>query len=294
MLSDGMPSAPGADGAPLVDRCDVFNLALDAGWARAIPVVGFRYAMRWLAAPIAELVGQRRWEVAVGGPTPPEVPALLVAALDPERHGGGFRDADERPMHTAGDGVRRVLVAAGETLRGRATVHGEHAPIRSPQIRRAVADALGADLRWAKLPLALHYRPEVAEGLGYATCLTMSAQIARRLRGDGFAVTTHLGWLMGTLSAVHSWVEVRDEDGRLKVVDPALVLLRRRLDALEHAAAPGLVPRGVPAADALADGLLVNRVLCSAAPAGGALAIDAEGTGRLHVARFRPTTERTR
>ena len=294
MLADGMPSAPGADGAPLVDRCDVFNLALDACWPRAIPVVGFRYAMRWLAAPIHELVGRRRWQVAIGGPTPAEVPELLIAALDPERHGGGFLDSDARPVRTAIDGVRRAHVASDEMLRGQVTVQGDHATVRSPQIRAAVADALCGNLRWAKLPLALHYRPDVAARLGYATCLTMSAQLAGRLRADGFEVTTHLGWLMGTLPAVHSWVEVRDEDGCVKVVDPALALLRRRLDALERAAAPGLLSRGIPAADELADGLLVNRVLSSAASAEDALAIDADGTGRLHVSRFRPTTERAR
>jgi hypothetical protein len=294
VLSDGMPSAAGSDGAQFVDRCDVFNLALDACWPRAIPVVGFRYAMRWLAAPIDELVGPRRWHVGIGGPTPAEVSELLIAAPDPERHGGRFLDADARPVHTAIDGVERVRVAAGTTLHGQATVHGRHAPIRAPQIRRAVADALAGSLRWAKLPLELNYRPDVAERLGYATCITMSAQLASRLRADGFEVITHLGWLMGALPAVHSWVEVRDEDGRVKVVDPALALLRRRLDALERAAAPALGSRPVAAPEQLADGLLINRVLSSAASAGDALAIDADGTGRVHVPRFHPTTEGAR
>jgi hypothetical protein len=292
LLDDGMPSAPGPDGAPLLDRYDVFNLALDSGWRRAVPVLGYRYAMRWLAAPIGELVEPRAWQVGIAGPTPAEVPELLLSAPEPERHGGRYVDADARPVQTAIDGVRRMRVAAGETLRGHATVLGHHAPIRAPQIREAIADVVCADLRWAKLPLSLQTRPEVVERLGYATCLTTSARLAQRLRGDGFEVTTHLGWLMGMLPAVHSWVEVRDEDGRVKVADPVLALLRRRLDALEGVGAPTLRARAIPAAEELADGLLTNRMLPTASSTKDPLAIDAAGTGRLVVARFRPTTER--
>jgi hypothetical protein len=288
LLADGMPSAPGADGAPLLDRYDIFNLALDSGWRRAVPVLGYRYAMRWLAAPIDELVERRAWQVGIAGPTPAEVPELLISAPEPERHGGRYVDADARAVDTAIDGVRRMRVAAGETLRGQATVLGHHTPIRAPQIREAIADVVCADLRWAKLPLTLQTRPDVVERLGYATCLTTSARLARRLRGDGFEVTTHLGWLMGMLPAVHSWVEVRDEDGCVKVADPVLALLRRRLDALEGVDAPSLRARAIPAAEQLADGLLTNRMLPTASSTQDPLAIDAAGVGRAVVPRFAP------
>jgi len=291
LLVDGMPSALGSDGQPLLDAHDVFNVALDAGWRRAVPVVGFRSAMRWLAAPIDELVTRRQWQVSIAGPQPAEVSELLIAVPDPERHGGCYVDAHARRAGPSADGVERVRIAADETLRGRATVRGNHTPIRAPEIRRAVDDLLGADLRWAKVPLTLQRCSDAIERLGYTTCVSTSARIATRLSAEGFEVTTHRGWLMGALANAHSWIEVRDEDGCVKVVDPILVLLRRRLEALERTVGSTLSIRGIPAPELLADGLLVNRVLSTTASYDSDLAVDASGTGRFVVSNFRPTTE---
>lgn len=287
LLADTMPSAPGSDGEPLLDPYDVFNVALDAGWRRAIPVVGFRSAMRWLAAPIDQLVEPRQWQLAIAGPEPAEVSELLIAAPDPERHGGRYLDADARPVSTAVDGVQRVRLPADETLRGRATVRGSHAPIRAPEIRRIIAEVVCGDLRWAKLPLTLQRRSDEVERLGYATCVSTSARIATQLRAQGFEVTTHRGWLMGALPTAHSWVEVSDEDGRVKVVDPVLVLLRRRVDALERTAASTRSARQLPVAEQLADGLQANRVLSTTASSADDLVIDADGRGRFAVSHFR-------
>jgi hypothetical protein len=58
-----------------------------------------------------------------------------------------------------------------------------------------------------------------------ATCTALSRHLEERCREAGFLARTRRGWMLGMLDLVHAWLEVEDEDGVTKIVDPIFVLL---------------------------------------------------------------------
>ncbi|WP_017571401.1 transglutaminase domain-containing protein [Nocardiopsis halotolerans] len=265
LVAAGLPT--GGPGGAFVDANDVFNVALDVGAPSTLPALGFRGALRWLRRPLRTLTSARSWGCAFTVPETATGP-VLVALPAPEGHGGAWRPAPG----TAGARDGRWEVPPGGTARGVADLRGLRAPIRSELIREHVRAVLRSGQRWAKLPLALQTRPEVVSSLGYATCVSISLSLSAALRTAGFEVRTRRGYLIAPVGTGHSWVEVVDEDGRTKAIDPVLVLLRRRLEALEPVPDTSADPE-----DELVDGLLANRVLPSDLTAEAPLAVDADG-----------------
>jgi hypothetical protein len=144
--------------------------------------------------------------------------------------------------------------------------------------------------RWAKLPHELQVLAGRVSSLGYATCVSVSLLLSKELTAAGFEVRTRRGYLIAPVGAAHSWVEVVDEDGLAKAIDPVLVLLRRRLEALE--------PSGKGSAGSeleLVNGLFANRVLPTALAAEEFLAVDGAGAhvGLTTAFRTKTNTYRT-
>lgn len=273
LVDAGLPAADGR-----VDAHDVFNLALELGWSGSMPVIGFRGALRWLQSPVGELLAPRVWECAFGLPDT-EAGPVAVARPFPEAYGG--RWVDDPSSEPAGDGpAGRVVLGPGRSIRGRALLSGAHRPVRDPVVRTLVTDVLDSGLRWGKLPFAFQLRADEMAALGYGTCVSVSATLVAQLRARGYTARSRRGTLVAPVATAHTWVEIAGDDG-WTVVDPVLVLLRRRLDALD--------PPGADAPDpaVLADGLLVDRVLPFAVDGDEPLATDPAGRPVELVASYR-------
>lgn len=275
LVEAGLPV--GGPGGAFLDPHDVFNLALDLGSPDTLPAIGFRGAVRWLRRPVRELVAERNWSCAF---TVPETAGeVAVASPAPDGDGGSWHPGPG-PAAPVRDGRRRL--PPGGTLRGVARLRGRRTPVRSRTAREHVRAVLDSGHRWAKLPLALQARPDLVSSLGYATCVSVSLSLAASLGAAGFEVRTRRGYLIAPVGSEHSWVEFVDEDGRTKALDPVLVLLRRRLEALEPVRDPAAAPEG-----ALVDGLLADRVLPTGLTGGEPLAVDGGGTPIKLVTAFR-------
>jgi hypothetical protein len=105
----------------------------------------------------------------------------------------------------------------------------------------------------------VHHDPELLLANGVATCAAASLHLERRCRAAGFEVHTRRGWVIGMLDLVHAWLEVIDEDGRTKLLDPLFALLS------DFTGAPN------PDFAELCWGSTLNRLLPTAIPAGETL-----------------------
>ena len=273
LIDEGLPAA----GAPVprVDSNDIFNLGLELGWRGALPVVGFTGALRWLTLPLGALLEPQTWHCQFSVAASPGARDVRLALPFPEVYAGRWA-AETGPPPPPGPRRDRVDLAPGNCLQGVVRLQGRHQPVRGEAIGRIVRDVLSSGMRWAKLPLTLQNRPAVVSALGYANCVSVSLSVAEKLRGAGFAARTRRGWLIAPVSTGHSWVEVQDEDGKWRVIDPVLVLLRRRLEAVERPRRSASPQTGAGEWD-LADGLLVNRVLPTALPGDKPLCVAADG-----------------
>lgn len=243
----------GEPGEERFDSHDLFNLALYSGTGRSVPERALRYAIRWMAESPERLTETRRWTFSMHlSCTRPDGcgddPSLTVALPVPELFGGSFVDlAIDPPLEYAAGTV--TIDATIET-------RGERRTLSSPELRALVGDVLGSGLRWVKVPPAVHARPDLLLPHGVATCAALSVHLAELCRAAGYEARTRRGWMLGMLDLVHAWVEVEDEDGETKVVDPIFVLLS------ELAASPH------PELPELCLGSITNRLLPTARAAG--------------------------
>jgi hypothetical protein len=203
------------------DLCDVRNAALYSRSNRTEVESAMRRTMSFLRGSDHGLFGERHWtyEMRLG-----TAESYLVHPLTPEVCGG-------RTLVLSVDGATprrvggRVAVAAGKTLRGTIVTRGRAAPIRSPYIRSVTAEFLASGVRWHYMPLALQRDASAAFAAGIGNCDTLSTILAGRLAAAGLTVSIYRGWIVGLTELRHSWLEVTDDDGQVKVVDPALLLL---------------------------------------------------------------------
>ena len=107
-----------------------------------------------------------------------------------------------------------------------ATVHtrGALTPLKSPALQAIVRDFNALGVRWMKLPEALREDPHLVETHRVASCESASRYLATQCTEAGLTATTRIGWVIGMLDLVHAWVEVVDDDGTTKIVDPVFAL----------------------------------------------------------------------
>jgi hypothetical protein len=115
-------------------------------------------------------------------------------------------------------------------------------------------------VRWVKLPDALREDETLVETHRIATCESASRYLVRKLEQAGLTANTRIGWVVGMLDLVHAWVEVVDEDGVTKVLDPVFGLFART------------VPNANPELTSLTSALRTNRLVPTALRVGGRVA----------------------
>lgn len=223
------------------DSRDLFNLALHSGTGRTLPEQAFAFSLRWMRGSTEALLAPRTLSFALTANCACQDVELAVPR--PDLYGG-----------TATDVVAATAVTATIRTEGRA------APLRSPVLRWLVEEFAGLGVRWVKLPDALREDESLVTAHRVATCESASRWLARRCRAAGYAATTRIGWVVGMLDLVHAWVEVTDDDGETKVVDPVF--------ALFAATVPGANPLLTDPAVAVR----TNRLVPTALEVGGRVA----------------------
>lgn len=228
LIHRGLPCS-GPPGQELFDQRDLFNLALYSGSGRTAPERAFSYAVRWMSGPTDAMLVSRSWSVEVRLDCAEPAgcgadPSWSLAVPDPESYGGTTRRISIGPGQVAA--AAGVLRAEGAFLGVSSTIDtvGRCVQIRSGVLRALLGDLLESGLRWVKLPEPMQTAVDRLIPLGVASCVTASLHLERRCRAEGLAARTRRGWALGMLDLVHAWVEVQDEDGEIKIIDPIFAL----------------------------------------------------------------------
>ncbi|MFG1999260.1 hypothetical protein ACGFNU_08955 [Spirillospora sp. NPDC048911] len=265
LIAAGLPCG-GPPGAELFDRYDLFNLALASGSGASVPERSIEFALRWMNGEPGSWFQPLEWRFSVELECPRpdgcgDDPRWRLATPRPEEFDGAVLTLETSP----GDAGRGPdwITARGSTglgVRGRLRTRGRPGTLRSPVIREIVEDFMAAGRRWARMPEALQCEDERVLAHGVAPCISASLHLERLFRAAGLESVTRRGWILGMLDLAHAWVEVVDEDGVRKPIDPIFVLLS------EYARAPH------PGFAEACRGSRVNRLLPTGLPAGSLLA----------------------
>ncbi|MFD0689918.1 hypothetical protein [Actinomadura fibrosa] len=257
LVAAGLPRAEGPDG-PLFDRHDLINLALNAGTGASAPERALRFALRWMRDGPAAWTAPLAWDFAV------EMRAADAAADSrwshtrflPELTGGMVETWESSAAVRITPGRFEFAGPGPIRFAGRMRTAGTLQELRSPALRRIVSDFLGAGYRWAKLPKPCQYDTEPILAAGFAPCVTASVHLEKEFRAAGYEAESRGGWILGMLDLSHSWVEVVDDDGLVKQIDPVFERLSR------YAGDPH------PELGRACLGSRLNRLLPAAIPAG--------------------------
>ena len=229
---------------PRYDIRNVRNAALYSLSGRTEVEAAMRPALSFLRGSDRNLFGERHWGYemspvgAAAGPVPAAAGSYLVHPLTPEVSGGRTEalTVGGTAPDRAGD---RVVVPAGAILRGSIVTRGHPARFRNPRIRSIAEEFLSSGVRWHSLPEELKRDADAAFAAGIGNCDTLSTILGRRLMAAGFPSRIYRGWIVGLTETPHSWLEVTDDDGGVKVIDSALLLL----NAYTSLGAPGFAAR---------------------------------------------------
>lgn len=231
LVDNGLPSN-GTGSEQAFDWHDLFNLGLYSGSGSSQPELTFKFALRWMSGPSASWLSARVWEmdmtVACGRDRCGDDPVWRIAKPVPELHGGHVIEWDLRPGAVQErDGILELTGATAPRLRITVQTLGERMELVSPELRQLIRTFMDRNLRWVRMPDAVLRRPEKAHADGVANCISASLELEQQIAAAGYEVRTRMGWIMGMLDIEHAWIEVRDDDGVVKAVDPVLALLGR-------------------------------------------------------------------
>lgn len=225
LVQNGLPSAV-VDGVRRFDQCDLFNLALRAGAGNTPPEIAFRFALRWMSAATDEMLAERRWAFAAdvccplgedcGGDSALAVPV-------PQIYGGELRTDGALPEPDSDGRIHRGRTGAA-SLHAKIRLAGAMTEIADPVIRDIYGSFLQRPPRWVKLPAAIQADLAQLESRNVATCVSASLALERDFNGAGLTARTRRGWVLGMLDLVHAWVEVKQRDGTVVVIDPIFAL----------------------------------------------------------------------
>ncbi|MCR3752111.1 transglutaminase domain-containing protein [Lentzea californiensis] len=227
LVNAGLPHAGEGE---LFDRHDLFNLALYSKSGTSAAELGIRFALRWMTHDPRTWFQPMRWTYSLTMTAPPDgsgPAAFAVARPMPELFGGrveriGARAAGQVAETPPPTGPDVVVVTEGGTAQVDAVLRtaGEPRTLRSRRLREIVSEYSHGDHRWARMPEELQRHPELVLPHGVAPCISVSLDLAAKARAAGYPARTRRGWILGVLDLAHSWLEVTDDDGQVKVVDP--------------------------------------------------------------------------
>ncbi|MER7751444.1 hypothetical protein [Kitasatospora sp. NPDC097643] len=265
LVAAGLPST-GEPGDERYDRYDLFNLALASGSAESVPEKAIAYALRWMNQGPESWTAELGWSFAITVECPTgecgEQSSLSHARMLPEAVGGEVHRWDVSPAAARqGEDGRLTLDGAGPLhFEAELSTRGRLMPLRSPVLRGIVDDFMSAGYRWVRVPERLQWDHPRLLAAGVAPCISASLFLAEEFTRAGYQAFARRGWLLGILDLAHSWVEVVDDDGVVKPVDPIAAWLSEYAD------------RPHPELAKAAIGSWLNRQLPAALPADGLMA----------------------
>ncbi len=230
LLDLGLPATETETG-PAYDPFDVKNVALHSGTGTTEVEIAMRAIFGYMRSPVADLVAETAWTYALSvepAATTDTAGPVRVHRPTPEDFGGSLDSCETADGPVADDG-RCLRVAPGAIATGVLRTRGQAAPLRSASIRSITEDLLGSGVAWHFVPGDLDSSVDVAADAGLSGCVTLSVRLERLLAAAGHDARSYRGWSVGSLTP-HAWVEVVDDDGAPKFVDPALALLALRYD----------------------------------------------------------------
>ena len=110
-------------------------------------------------------------------------------------------------------------------LSGEVCTTGKLMELCSPRLREIVDEFFATGYRWVRMPEPLQWQYERVLSAGVAPCISASLLLERRFAEAGYETFTRRGWLLGMLDLAHSWLEVVDDDGVFKPIDPIFTWL---------------------------------------------------------------------
>lgn len=227
LIELGLPFVEGPEG-PLFDAVDLKNVGLYSGSQATEVEMAMRLMLGFMRAPREDLIKAKRWRFRLALQTDVEAGARLLRRVYrpmPEMFGGTVdkvQSADGQACEVAGPFFR---VVQGADAAGTMTVLGRELTLRSSEIRAIFDEFVDSGLRWHALPETFAAAPEEALALGVGNCGTLCAALCERLVGAGFEARTYHGWMLTPAEVDHGWVEVVDDDGEVKFLDPSFALL---------------------------------------------------------------------
>jgi hypothetical protein len=258
LVGAGLPCACAA-GSRRFDPHDLYNLALASGSHRSIPELTTSIVVRLSEAPLQAWLEPRRWHFSVELGCPREDCGA--------RPDWGFALPQPELAHGRSGGWETTRGPGRCTVSGMLETRGEQRSLRSRRLR-AITRTLIADYRFHSLPESLEADVAALRAGTVVNCVGAGVLLADEFVAAGYDAVARKGYLLGVLGfAVHGWVEVVDDDGERKRIDPVLAMVAQRSTR--------------PSADfaELCLGSVLNRVVPSAARPGEPLAShDCDGT----------------
>lgn len=266
LVRAGLPAVR-VGGERRYDSRDIFNLAFYSSARRSVPRLTLAAFAR-LAREVPErLLEERRWSVMVKLSCPAGAEcgggrwtlAIPASASDIR---SDHAAADDLPgAGESGGGLVQLADARGTAvLRFRMTTRGKRATLVSPTLRglyRGVRDGL----RFHLVPSGLKADLGAITKAGIADCDGFSELLAARCRAAGYHARVERGLLFVPFGfGHHAWVNIRDDDGEWKTLDPTLPSLAR------------LGGADVTVFGEACGGWLLNRVAVCERSAGGSIA----------------------
>jgi hypothetical protein len=230
LLAAGLPCS-GTDGERRFDRFDVFNLGMHSRSERSLPELAIAFLARLATEGREAWLEPRWWDARVELRCPlgegcEGAPEWRFGRPSPERLGGRMLEWDLGPDCEL-DG--NAVVAAGPRgsvgFGARLETRGAEGSIDSDAIRDGYRSVLHG-YRFQIMPRAIKDDVALIERARVADCDGVSVLVADACRGAGHDATVEYGFVLGPFGfGHHTWVRVRDSDGRLKVLEPTLPMV---------------------------------------------------------------------
>lgn len=249
------------------DSSDLMNLALRSKSRRSLPELGASFVARTARGMPRDWVRPHAWRIGTRALAEHqgecgENPSWAFRRPTPEAFGGDCLEwtrGASIPLMQANT-FPQTGSSSTLDLAGRVRTQGEVRAVRSRALRDSYREVLET-MEFLVLPASLETDIDAIVCARGADCVGLSLLLEHECRRAGYQAIARRGCLLGLLGlGEHCWLEVIDDDGRLKVLDPTLPMVAR------------LASRATPAFTAFCLGSISTRLLPFDCPLDGHLA----------------------